>query len=71
MNNYKQVYKNTGTVPRTMGEAYRNADYATPIHRYDTEHDDAVRFLKDFGISVVVLGLLGVFFYSIYLIIQV
>lgn len=71
MNDYKQVYKNVGTTPRTMGEAYRNADYATPIHRYNTEHDDAVRFLKDFGISVLVLALLGGIAYSVYQIIPV
>lgn len=71
MNDYKQVYKNVGTAPRTMGEAYRNADYATPIHRYNTEHDDAVRFLKDFGISVLVLALLGAIAYNVYQIIPV
>lgn len=71
MDNYKSVYKNLGMTPRTMGEAYRGADYATPIHRYNTEHDDAVRFMKDFGISVVVLALLGAIAYSVYQIIPV
>lgn len=47
MNNYESVYKNTGTTPRTMGEAYKNADYATPIYRMRNEWDDA----KDFFVG--------------------
>lgn len=50
-NNYQAVYKNTGTTPRTMGEAYRNAEYATPIYRMKTEWEDA----RDFFVGVVMV----------------
>lgn len=71
MNNYKQVYKNTGTVPRTMGEAYRNAEYATPIHRFNSEMDDAKRFFADLTVSVFLMALLACIGYAIYQIILV
>ena len=47
MNNYESVYKNTGTVPRTMAEAYKNADYATPIYRQKSEWREALEFISD------------------------
>ena len=65
--NYESVYKNTGTVPRTMDEAYHSADYATAIHRYDTEKDDAVRFFKEFGLATLVIALLGMIGYSVWM----
>lgn len=57
MNDYKAVYKNTGTTPRTLGEAYRNADYATPVYRHvNQEWQDA----KDFFVGMfLVLGASG------------
>ena len=67
MNNYDAVYRNTGMARRTM---HRVEDHYA-IHTFKSEHDDAVRFIKDFGISVLVMAVLGSFFYSIYLIIQV
>lgn len=47
MNQYEAVYKNTGTVPRTMGQAYKNAEYATPIYRQKSEWQEAVEFISD------------------------
>jgi len=53
MQQYESVYKNSGTTPRTTAEAYKNVDYATPIHRMRTEWDDA----KDFFIGLVIFAL--------------
>jgi hypothetical protein len=67
MNNYDAVYRNTGMARRTM---HRVEDHYA-IHTFKSEHDDAVRFMKDFGISVLVMALAGLLIYSFYLIIQV
>ena len=67
MNNYDAVYRNTGMARRTM---HRVEDHYA-IHTFKSEHDDAVRFMKDFGISVLVIGLLGFIAYSFYQFIRV
>lgn len=51
---YKQIYKNTGTIPRTTWESTRNADYATPIWKCESENVSAMRLL---GFMVGVLGI--------------
>ena len=61
MNQYESVYKNTGTTPRTMAQAYKNADYATPIYRMRTEWDDAKEFFIGFVVvSVFVVACLAI-----------
>ena len=62
MNDYKQVLKNVRPVARTLSEANRDADYATPIWVCETEHKSARRL---FGFIVGVLGmcLLGALFF--------
>ena len=54
MNDYKQVYKNVTPVARTLSEANRDADYATPIWRCETEQKSGMRLL---GYLVGVLGM--------------
>ena len=64
---YKQVHKNVGMTPRTLNQAYKNADYATPIWRCRNEWDDAKEFfigaflvLTIFALGVgVALGVLS------------
>lgn len=51
---YKQVYKNVTPVARSLSEANRDADYATPIWRCETEHKSGMRLL---GYLVGVLGM--------------
>jgi len=53
MRQYESVQKNTGTTPRTLSEANKDADYATPIHRMRTELDDARDFF--IGLTICVL----------------
>ena len=45
MNDYKQVLKNVTPVARTLSEANRDADYATPIWRCETEQKSGMRLL--------------------------
>lgn len=41
----------------SMSEAFRDADYATPIWKCSTEWDDFVRFVKDTAIVLPFLAL--------------
>jgi hypothetical protein len=45
MNDYKQVLKNVSPVARTLSEANKDADYATPIWRCETEQKSGMRLL--------------------------
>jgi hypothetical protein len=62
MNDYKQVLKNVTPVARTLSEANRDADYATPIWVCETEQKSGMRLL---GYLVGMLGmfLLGALFF--------
>jgi len=51
---YRQVLKNVRPVARTLSEANRDADYATPIWRCETDNKSAMRQL---GFIVGVLGI--------------
>jgi hypothetical protein len=51
---YKQVYKNVTPVARSLSEANRDADYATPLWRCETEHKSAMRILG------FIVGMLGI-----------
>jgi hypothetical protein len=48
------IYKNVTPVARTLSEANRDADYATPIWRCETENKSAMRTL---GFIVGMLGM--------------
>jgi hypothetical protein len=65
-NDYKQVYKNTGTVPRTTDEAYNTANYAYPIQRFKSEYDDFKDFMIGMFIWLVIGGLAFAMFYGLY-----
>jgi hypothetical protein len=45
MNEYKQVLKNVTPVARTLSEANRDADYATPIWVCESENKSGMRLL--------------------------
>jgi hypothetical protein len=62
MNDYKQVLKNVTPVARTLSEANRDADYATPIWVCETEQKSGMRLL---GYVVGMLGmcLVGALFF--------
>lgn len=50
----RTIYKNISPVARTLSEATRDADYATPIWRCETENKSAMRTL---GFIVGMLGM--------------
>jgi hypothetical protein len=54
MSDYKQVLKNVTPVARTLSEANKDADYATPIWVCETEHKSGMRL---FGYLVGMLGI--------------
>jgi hypothetical protein len=54
MSDYKQVLKNVSPVARTLSEANRDADYATPIWVCETEQKSGMRLL---GYLVGMLGM--------------
>jgi hypothetical protein len=66
MSDYKQVLKNVTPVARTLSEANRDADYATPIWRCETEQKSGMRLL---GYLVGMLGmfLIGALFFVSFL----
>jgi hypothetical protein len=57
MNNYKSVYKNVGTTPRSVDEAFKTADYATPIWRCENDTDRGIKFLIDMVIGMLVVAM--------------
>ena len=63
---YKQVYKNTGTVPRTTDEAYNTPDYAYPIQRFKSEYDDFKEFMVGMFIWAVIALVAFAVFYGVY-----
>jgi hypothetical protein len=62
----RTVYKNVTPLARTLSEANRDADYATPIWRCETEHKSGMRLL---GYLVGMLGmcLVGALFFVSFL----
>jgi len=60
MNNYESVYKNTGTVPRTLDQAYKTATYASPLtHHYNKESDlqQALEFVGGMLVGAIYISL--------------
>ena len=66
MFNERTIYKNVSPLARTLSEANRDADYATPIWRCETEQRSGMRLL---GYLVGILGMwmVGAFFFVAFL----
>jgi hypothetical protein len=66
MFNERTIYKNVTPLARTLSEANRDADYATPIWRCETEQRSGMRLL---GYLVGMLGmcLVGALFFVSFL----
>jgi len=54
-NDYKAVYKNTGTLPRTLSRP----EDAVAIHTYKTENERAVAVVKDFLVVMTIFGMIA------------
>jgi hypothetical protein len=64
---YRQVYKNVTPVARTLSEANRDADYATPIWECESENVSAMRtlgFVVGMGAMLGLAGIMAVAFLS-------
>ena len=64
MNNYKSVYKNVGTTPRSLDEAFKTADYATPIWRCENDTDKGIKFLINMVVGMLMVAVPLVAVYS-------
>lgn len=58
----KDIYHAVGRTSRTASEAFKDADYATPIWRCSTDFDRGVFFIKEafVGFCGVALAICGV-----------
>jgi hypothetical protein len=64
MKNYETVYKNVSRVPRTTDEAFKTADYATPIWRCETDTENGFKFFINMLVGMLMVGLPLVMVYS-------
>ena len=51
--NYEAVYKNSGTVPRTLHEAYRDGEYGYSIHLFKDDARQALDFFLEMIVGFV------------------
>lgn len=59
----KDIYHAVGRTSRSASEAFKDADYATPIWKCSSDFDRTVFFIKEtavgfFGVSAVVGGVI-------------
>ena len=64
MKNYETVYKNVSRVPRTLDEAFKTADYATPIWRCETDTQKGIKFFINMVVGMLMVALPLVMVYS-------
>jgi hypothetical protein len=64
MNNYETVYKNVSKIPRTSDEAFKTADYATPIWRCESDTEKGIKFFVDMVIGMLMVALPMALVYS-------
>jgi hypothetical protein len=63
---YKQVYKNVTPVARTLSEANRDADYATPLWVCETEQKSGMRLLG-YLVGMLFVYMFGAFTFVLFL----
>lgn len=63
-NDYRQVYKNLHATPRSLDEAFKTADYATPIWRCETDTQKGIKFFVEMVVGMLAVGLPLVLIYS-------
>ena len=66
MSDYKQVFKNVTPVARTLSEANRDADYATPIWYCESEQKSGMRLLGNL-VGVLFMWMFGAFTFVLFL----
>lgn len=65
MQQYETVYKNVSRVPRTTDEAFKTANYATPIWRCETENENGIKFFINMLVGMVMVALPLVVVYGV------
>jgi hypothetical protein len=63
-NDYRQVYKNLHPIARSTDEAFKTADYATPIWRCETDTEKGIKFVVNMVVGMLVVGLPLLLVYS-------
>ena len=63
-NDYRQVYKNLHPTARSVDEAFKTADYATPIWRCETDTEKGIKFFVNMVVGMLVVGLPLLLVYS-------
>jgi hypothetical protein len=63
---YRQVFKNATPLPRTLSEANRDADYATPIWVCETEQKSGMRLLG-YLVGVLFMYMFGALTFVLFL----
>lgn len=58
-NDYRAVYKNVGTTPRTLHEAYRDGEYGYSIHLFKDDFSRARSFFVDACIGFLIVAVFG------------
>ena len=53
------MHKNLSRVPRTMSEAMRDAEYASPIHTFASDAKLSLLFVLEAGFTIVRIGLIA------------
>ena len=64
MQQYKSVQKNVGTTPRTLSEANKDANYATPIWRCETQNENGFKFFIEMLVGMLVVAVPMALVYS-------
>jgi hypothetical protein len=64
MQQYKSVQKNVGTTPRTLSEANKDANYATPIWRCETQNENGFKFFIEMVVGMLVVAVPMALVYS-------
>ena len=64
MSNYKTVYKNVSKVPRSVDEAFKTADYATPIWRCESDTEKGIKFFVNMVVGMLMVALPMALVYS-------
>ena len=63
-NDYKQVYKNLHPIARTSDEAFKTADYATPIWRCESDTEKGIKFFVNMVVGMLMVALPMALVYS-------
>ena len=64
MQQYESVQKNVGTTPRTLSEANKDANYATPIWRCETQNENGFKFFIEMLVGMLVVAVPMALVYS-------